>query len=93
MRLGDLRRCACVPWLSLLLIAVSPAREPAPIYSASVPFSSVAVNFDPTQYAQVVASLCPALSPQQALALLGLSGNVYLGHMLARGIELTDGSV
>ncbi|HKW44009.1 MAG TPA: TonB-dependent receptor plug domain-containing protein, partial [Candidatus Eremiobacteraceae bacterium] len=60
------------------------------IYGVTVPLSSVPTpGFDPTPYAQVVSGLCPGVSPQQALALLGLTGNVNIGHTLARGIELT----
>ena len=59
------------------------------IYGVTVPLSEVPVlGFDPTPYANGVASFC-GISPQQALALLGLSGNLNIGHTFARGIELT----
>src|SRR6202023_2932383 len=59
------------------------------IYGVTVPLSSVPTpGFDPTPYAQVVSTLCPGISPQQALTLLGLTGNVNIGHTLARGIEI-----
>ena len=60
------------------------------IYGLTVPLSSVSLpGFDPTPYAVAVASLCPGITPAQALGLLGVSGNVNIGHSLARGIELT----
>jgi outer membrane receptor protein involved in Fe transport len=60
------------------------------IYGVTVPISSVPIlGFDPTPYANAVSGLCPGVSPQQALALLGLSGNINIGHTFARGIELT----
>jgi outer membrane cobalamin receptor len=60
------------------------------IYGVTVPLSQVPVlGFDPTPYANAVSSLCPGVSPQQALALLGLGGNLNIGHTFARGIELT----
>jgi outer membrane receptor protein involved in Fe transport len=59
------------------------------IYGVTVPLSSVPVlGFDPTPYANYVAQTC-GLSSQQALALLGLTGNLNIGHTFARGIELT----
>jgi hypothetical protein len=46
-------------------------------------------GFDPTPYAVAVAGLCPGITPAQAIGLLGVSGNVNIGHSLARGLELT----
>ncbi|HEY5095185.1 MAG TPA: TonB-dependent receptor [Candidatus Eremiobacteraceae bacterium] len=60
------------------------------IYGVTVPLSEVPVlGFDPTPYANAISSLCPGVSPQEALALLGLGGNLNIGHTFARGIELT----
>lgn len=60
------------------------------IYGTTAPLSSVSLpGFDPTPFANVVQTQCPGLSSQQALALLGVTGNVNVGHTLARGIELT----
>ena len=59
------------------------------IYGLTVPLTSVALpGFDPTPYVNVVLTQCPGITPAQALALLGVSGNVNIGHSLARGIEL-----
>ena len=60
------------------------------IYSTTAPLSSVSLpGFDPTPYANVIQNQCPGLTQQQAIALLGVSGNVNIGHTVARGIELT----
>ncbi|HET9342667.1 MAG TPA: TonB-dependent receptor [Candidatus Eremiobacteraceae bacterium] len=60
------------------------------IYGTTAPLSSVSLpGFDPTPYANVIQTQCPGLSLQQAIALLGVSGNVNIGHTVARGIELT----
>lgn len=60
------------------------------IYSTTAPLSNFNLpGFDPTPYALVVQSQCPGLSLQQATSLLGVSGNVNIGHTIARGIELT----
>lgn len=60
------------------------------IYGTTAPLSSVSLpGFDPSPFVQVVQQQCPGLSPAQALALLGVSGNVNIGHTVARGIELT----
>jgi len=57
------------------------------IYGVTVPLSSVNLpGFDPTPYANVVQNQCPGLSLQQAISLLGVSGNVNIGHTVARGI-------
>ena len=60
------------------------------IYTVTAPLSSVNLpGFNSTPYAQVVQSLCPGLSLTQATALLGVNGNINIGHTIARGIELT----
>ena len=60
------------------------------IYGVTVPLASVPTpGFNPVPYANFVQSQCPGLSQQQALALLGLTGNANIGHTLARGIELS----
>jgi outer membrane receptor for ferrienterochelin and colicin len=60
------------------------------IYGVTVPLTSVSTGgFNPQPYANVVQNQCPGLSSQQALALLGLSGNANIGHTLARGLELS----
>ena len=59
------------------------------IYGVTVPLSSIPTpGFNPIPYANVIQGLCPGLSQQQAIALLGLTGNANIGHTLARGIEL-----
>jgi len=60
------------------------------IYGTTAPLSSVSLpGFDPTPFANVVQNQCPGLTLQQAEGLLGVSGNVNIGHTVARGIELT----
>lgn len=60
------------------------------IYGVTAPLSSVNLpGFNPTPYALVVQNQCPGLTLQQAIALLGVSGNANIGHSIARGIELT----
>ncbi|HEY7980893.1 MAG TPA: TonB-dependent receptor [Candidatus Eremiobacteraceae bacterium] len=59
------------------------------IYGVTVPLSAVpALGFDPSPYANAVAQTC-GITSQQALALLGLTGNLNIGHTFARGVELT----
>ncbi|MDQ6824843.1 MAG: TonB-dependent receptor, partial [Candidatus Eremiobacteraeota bacterium] len=59
------------------------------IYSNLVlPLSDLTVPFDPTQYVNLVASNC-GVSATQALGLLGVSGSINIGHVAARGIDLT----
>lgn len=60
------------------------------IYGTTAPLSSVSLpGFNTAPYVQAVLTQCPTLSSSQALALLGVSGNVNIGHTLARGVELT----
>ena len=60
------------------------------IYGVTVPLSSVSTGgFNPLPYANVVQNQCPGLSGEQAIGLLGLSGNANIGHTLARGLELS----
>lgn len=60
------------------------------IYAITAPLSSVSLpGFDPTPYALVIVNQCPGTTLQQAIGLLGVSGNTNIGHTVARGIELT----
>jgi outer membrane cobalamin receptor len=59
------------------------------IYGVTAPISNFTLGFDPTPYANYVSSQCSGVTPQQALALLGLTGNLNIAHTSARGIELT----
>jgi hypothetical protein len=58
------------------------------IYSATVPLSDLGVPFNPAPYANLVASFC-GVTQAQALSLLGVSGPINLGHMMARGLDLS----
>src|ERR1700694_3464509 len=59
------------------------------IYSNLVlPLSDLTVPFDPTPYVNLVASNC-GIPAAQALALLGVNGAINIGHVAARGIDLT----
>jgi outer membrane cobalamin receptor len=60
------------------------------IYGVSQPLSNFNLpGFNPTPYILAVQAVCSGLTSQQALALLGLSGNANIGHTIARGIEIT----
>ena len=60
------------------------------IFPITAPLSTVTLpGFDPTPFANVVQTQCPGLSLPQAIALLGVNGQVNVGHTVARGIELT----
>ena len=52
-----------------------------------MPLSDLTVPFDPTPYANVVATTC-GITPTEALGLLGVNGSINIGHTLARGIDL-----
>lgn len=56
--------------------------------SLTLPLSDLTIPFDPTPYANAVARTC-GISPAQALGLLGVSGSINIGHVVARGIDLT----
>ncbi len=59
------------------------------IYGTTAPLSSVSLpGFDPSQYAHAVGQFC-GISDAAGAALLGVSGNVNIGHTIARGIQLT----
>ncbi|PZR60284.1 MAG: hypothetical protein DLM53_11460 [Candidatus Eremiobacter antarcticus] len=53
----------------------------------NLPLSDLTVPFDPTPYANVVATTC-GITPTEALGLLGVNGSINIGHTLARGIDL-----
>jgi outer membrane receptor protein involved in Fe transport len=56
--------------------------------SLTLPLSALTVPFDPTPYANAVAKGC-GIPQAQALALLGVSGSINIGHSLASGIDFT----
>jgi outer membrane receptor protein involved in Fe transport len=54
----------------------------------NLPLSVLNVPFDPTPYIDAVATAC-GISPAEAATLVGVNGATNIGHVLARGIDLT----